>query len=208
MTPHWRAWLWLCCLLLITITNTDYTNIFEKISNTGATKIFDKIASRLSERVRFWSKTVPSEGVSASMNVPSQDVSVSMVDDAAVVDGSVKSDDIAECSEDGTCDTGDLYDGDEGEKVEEHVSASTADTEVGRRIVELDDIVDTGDLHNEDEDEEDGDYEEEWGDVEDEEECVDNNEKCDEWASMGECEANPRYMLINCKKSCMICGDM
>jgi prolyl 4-hydroxylase len=39
-------------------------------------------------------------------------------------------------------------------------------------------------------------------------ECADNHESCDMWASTGECEANPKYMLKQCQKSCMICGDM
>lgn len=201
-TPRWRAWL---CLLLIAITivpsDVSASNVDALVS------ALEKIASRLPQRVRFWSKNVPSEQVSASMNVPTQDVSVGIKDNAAVANGGVKSDDISGCSEDGTCDTGDLYDGDEGKEEKEHVSASTADAEVGHRIVELDDVADTGDLEDEDEDES-GDYEEEWGDIEDGEECFDDNEKCDEWASMGECEANPRYMLTNCRKSCMICGDM
>jgi hypothetical protein len=39
-------------------------------------------------------------------------------------------------------------------------------------------------------------------------ECADNHESCDMWASTGECEANPKYMLKQCQKSCMVCGDM
>lgn len=38
--------------------------------------------------------------------------------------------------------------------------------------------------------------------------CVDNHESCDLWASKGECEANPKYMLKQCKKSCFICGEV
>lgn len=51
--------------------------------------------------------------------------------------------------------------------------------------------------------------------------CVDKNEacsesledgscgitRCAEWASEGECDSNPSYMLNNCEKSCNICGD-
>ena len=36
--------------------------------------------------------------------------------------------------------------------------------------------------------------------------CVDLNGSCAYWASIGECEANPGYMLRNCKKSCNVCG--
>ncbi|KAH9259126.1 hypothetical protein BASA81_002746 [Batrachochytrium salamandrivorans] len=35
--------------------------------------------------------------------------------------------------------------------------------------------------------------------------CVDNNDQCSVWASSGECEENPKYMLSNCRKSCGIC---
>jgi hypothetical protein len=38
--------------------------------------------------------------------------------------------------------------------------------------------------------------------------CVDGHEKCSAWASKGECEANPKYMLQYCKKSCGICGSV
>lgn len=31
---------------------------------------------------------------------------------------------------------------------------------------------------------------------------VDHHESCDFWASIGECDANPGYMLSNCAKSC------
>jgi hypothetical protein len=160
----------------------------------------DKIVPK---RVRFWRKN-PMEDVSASMNVPSGDAG------AAVVDKSVEVEDTVDCSKDGTCDTGDLYDGDQGENEEgddEVASASTVDATVGNRLFETDNVW------NEDEEEfeEVGEYEEEWGGMEDdeeEEECFDSHEKCDEWVSMGECEANAEYMLQNCKKSCMICGDV
>ena len=39
------------------------------------------------------------------------------------------------------------------------------------------------------------------------EDCVDNNDDCPNWASIGECEANPSYMLSNCKLSCKVCQD-
>ena len=35
--------------------------------------------------------------------------------------------------------------------------------------------------------------------------CVDNNDQCHGWASIGECEKNPNYMLNNCKLSCNVC---
>ncbi|KFD57816.1 hypothetical protein M513_01486 [Trichuris suis] len=36
--------------------------------------------------------------------------------------------------------------------------------------------------------------------------CLDNHEKCSLWASAGECERNPFWMLPNCQKSCYSCG--
>ncbi|XP_031563373.1 zinc metalloproteinase nas-15-like [Actinia tenebrosa] len=35
--------------------------------------------------------------------------------------------------------------------------------------------------------------------------CVDNDKNCAYWASKGECEKNPTYMLKECKKSCKKC---
>jgi len=35
--------------------------------------------------------------------------------------------------------------------------------------------------------------------------CVDMNEFCPSWASGGECQRNPNYMLEKCKKSCDMC---
>jgi len=35
--------------------------------------------------------------------------------------------------------------------------------------------------------------------------CTDDNQNCEYWASVGECEANPAYMLVNCRKSCGVC---
>jgi hypothetical protein len=32
--------------------------------------------------------------------------------------------------------------------------------------------------------------------------CVDTNQNCAAWASRGECQKNPGYMLKNCCKSC------
>jgi len=36
-------------------------------------------------------------------------------------------------------------------------------------------------------------------------ECVDNNDQCKEWSFFGECDKNPGYMLVSCKKSCKVC---
>ncbi|XP_068239385.1 zinc metalloproteinase nas-4-like isoform X2 [Palaemon carinicauda] len=39
------------------------------------------------------------------------------------------------------------------------------------------------------------------------EECIDNNEKyCQPWADRGECENNPTWMNVNCRKACRQCG--
>ena len=35
--------------------------------------------------------------------------------------------------------------------------------------------------------------------------CIDTNEQCPDWASSGECQKNPQYMLIHCRKSCGSC---
>jgi ShK domain-like len=35
--------------------------------------------------------------------------------------------------------------------------------------------------------------------------CPDLHETCEYWASLGECNANPKYMLKNCPKSCHVC---
>merc|ERR1740121_286051 len=37
--------------------------------------------------------------------------------------------------------------------------------------------------------------------------CTDDNENCEQWASVGECDANPGYMLVNCRKSCAACSS-
>jgi len=37
--------------------------------------------------------------------------------------------------------------------------------------------------------------------------CLDYHEKCSEWASAGECAANPYFMTAQCRKSCGICGE-
>ena len=35
--------------------------------------------------------------------------------------------------------------------------------------------------------------------------CVDDDRYCRVWAAMGDCQANPRFMLVHCKKSCGEC---
>ena len=37
--------------------------------------------------------------------------------------------------------------------------------------------------------------------------CVDINESCLYWSEIGQCDKNPDYMLVNCKKSCKVCQD-
>mmetsp|Transcript_11914 Transcript_11914/g.24698 ORF Transcript_11914/g.24698 Transcript_11914/m.24698 type:complete len:155 (-) Transcript_11914:367-831(-) len=35
--------------------------------------------------------------------------------------------------------------------------------------------------------------------------CVDENESCSGWAGIGECSANPSWMLVHCQRSCGQC---
>ncbi len=35
--------------------------------------------------------------------------------------------------------------------------------------------------------------------------CVDENDLCALWAGTGQCEANPSYMLLSCRRSCQVC---
>ncbi|XP_055891008.1 zinc metalloproteinase nas-15-like isoform X3 [Biomphalaria glabrata] len=42
---------------------------------------------------------------------------------------------------------------------------------------------------------------------EDKLECVDTHENCKSWADNGECQANPSWMINNCRKSCEKCED-
>ena len=42
----------------------------------------------------------------------------------------------------------------------------------------------------------------------DDADCVDSNDSCQYWASIGECDKNPNYMLGNCELSCDSCGYM
>lgn len=37
--------------------------------------------------------------------------------------------------------------------------------------------------------------------------CKDNADGCSGWAAGGECEANPGYMLANCRRSCNVCEN-
>ena len=37
------------------------------------------------------------------------------------------------------------------------------------------------------------------------EDCFDEARECKAWAKGGECEANPSYMLQDCRKSCHVC---
>ena len=38
--------------------------------------------------------------------------------------------------------------------------------------------------------------------------CKDKNKNCKSWALSGECKKNPKFMVINCPKSCTICPGM
>jgi len=46
-----------------------------------------------------------------------------------------------------------------------------------------------------------------FGDDGDYSNCKDDHKDCEMWASVEECDKNPAYMLINCKKSCKFCDD-
>lgn len=37
--------------------------------------------------------------------------------------------------------------------------------------------------------------------------CQDEHQKCFDWAQIGECDANPGYMLKGCRRSCLRCAD-
>ena len=37
------------------------------------------------------------------------------------------------------------------------------------------------------------------------EDCIDENDNCKQWAAMGECDANPGYMQVSCRRSCKVC---
>jgi hypothetical protein len=36
-------------------------------------------------------------------------------------------------------------------------------------------------------------------------ECADTDETCEAWATQGECQRNPRFMMASCNKSCDAC---
>ena len=57
------------------------------------------------------------------------------------------------------------------------------------------------DLTNNDEDEDDDEDE----DIEMIASCIDSDERCPEWSEKDECQRNPQYMLVNCRKSCGTC---
>ena len=44
------------------------------------------------------------------------------------------------------------------------------------------------------------------GDDEPSASCRDDHEQCHFWATSGECDDNPNYMLTFCKKSCRVCS--
>ena len=35
--------------------------------------------------------------------------------------------------------------------------------------------------------------------------CLDWNPNCESWSKSGECDANPKWMRVNCKQSCGEC---
>ena len=35
--------------------------------------------------------------------------------------------------------------------------------------------------------------------------CEDMDQHCEAWSTLGECEKNPQYMLVNCAKACRVC---
>lgn len=41
--------------------------------------------------------------------------------------------------------------------------------------------------------------------INNDEDCIDENDNCKQWAAMGECDANPGYMQVRCRRSCKVC---
>jgi len=41
----------------------------------------------------------------------------------------------------------------------------------------------------------------------DSDDCQDDHHKCFDWSRVGECDANPVYMLHSCRRSCKRCDD-
>ena len=39
------------------------------------------------------------------------------------------------------------------------------------------------------------------------EKCKDQNPSCADWARSGQCDANPAFMLISCRKACKACTE-
>lgn len=39
------------------------------------------------------------------------------------------------------------------------------------------------------------------------EKCKDQNPACESWAASGQCDVNPAFMLISCRKSCKACQE-
>lgn len=37
--------------------------------------------------------------------------------------------------------------------------------------------------------------------------CTDDNDQCQEWSFFGECEKNPSFMNVTCRKACALCGS-
>lgn len=64
-----------------------------------------------------------------------------------------------------------------------------------------DEFVENDDYETDEENEEEEDDEED----DDDDACKDDHKHCKFWADSGECDANPRYMKVSCKKSCNVC---
>lgn len=41
-----------------------------------------------------------------------------------------------------------------------------------------------------------------------EKECANNHENCEMWEGWGECDHNPRFMKVHCRKSCRLCNNI
>ena len=39
------------------------------------------------------------------------------------------------------------------------------------------------------------------------EQCKDRDPSCADWAKSGQCDANPSFMLLSCRKACRVCED-
>ena len=102
---------------------------------------------------------------------------------------------------DGTCEANEMY-----KDAVNNQEAKENDIVANDAVTEPNDAVEEGDT------EDDGTWRADQVTEADNEdsECRDYHEKCDEWASVGECRKNPRYMLSKkgCRKSCLVCGTM